>query len=181
MNTGIYSFSTGVVDFPDKWAMTVYFSGCNMDCDFCYNKHVITDPPNYTAEEVWGEFLSLRKLTPNIGMVFSGGEPTCNKDMRTLRDNCMKMGIPMAMHTNGISMTGFGSYLDSIILSLKPTSSEGYLERMLIAIQKCEGISKKQLRYVTNVEGEDNYSLLLNALAPVLKDWDVVPIENVLK
>ncbi|MDA3908813.1 MAG: 4Fe-4S cluster-binding domain-containing protein, partial [Sulfurimonas sp.] len=61
------------VDYPEHLACIVWFSGCNMSCDYCYNKEIVfAKSGSYTIDDVL-EFLKTR-VNLLEAVVLSGGE-----------------------------------------------------------------------------------------------------------
>lgn len=87
------------LDYPGHLACIVWFSACNMRCDFCYNKDIVfAKSAKYSMNNVL-EFLQNR-----IGLleavVLSGGEATLHK----LKEFCIeikKLGFLIKLDTNG--------------------------------------------------------------------------------
>lgn len=75
----IYSITPfTMLDYPDKLACIVWFSGCNMRCIYCYNTEIVKS--SGTIEN--SEFLRFldERINKLEAVVFSGGECTLNKD-----------------------------------------------------------------------------------------------------
>ena len=63
-----------MLDFPDKLACIVWFSGCNLACPYCYNVEFLENRGSIAPDEVLA-FLDSRQGLLD-GVVLSGGEPT---------------------------------------------------------------------------------------------------------
>lgn len=187
MNKGIYSYCVGLVDFPNKWAMTVFFSGCNMNCDFCHNKHILTEDPNYTLEDIIEIFEEARTITPNIGLVFSGGEPTINEDMWRMYE-MYKGHVPLALHTNGLERPEECNAFDSVVLSLKDMWSldksdariRAYWDKLLDTMFDLSGTEVKEIRYVQGTLSEAYLSMFKLHVEDELDGWNIVCVPNTL-
>jgi len=87
------------LDYPDHLACIVWLSGCNMRCDYCYNKDIVfAKEGSHTFVDVL-EFLKSR-----VGLleavVLSGGEAT----MHDLEEFCIAikdLGFKIKLDTNG--------------------------------------------------------------------------------
>jgi pyruvate formate lyase activating enzyme len=68
-----------LVDYPGKLACTVFLSGCNFRCPFCYSKELVLEPEikNHPqiSEDYFFDFLNEKKGMLE-GCVICGGEPT---------------------------------------------------------------------------------------------------------
>ncbi|MBU2539626.1 anaerobic ribonucleoside-triphosphate reductase activating protein [Patescibacteria group bacterium] len=93
-----------LIDFPGKLACTVFISGCNFFCPWCYSPELvlpekIKKQPRITEKEVF-DFLESRKGLLE-GVVICGGEPSMNKDLPELIKKIKKMGFLVKLDTNG--------------------------------------------------------------------------------
>jgi len=101
------------LDYPDYLACIVWFSGCNMRCDFCYNKDIVFAKSGaYSYEDI----LSFLKSRVNLldAVVLSGGEATAH----ALVDFCKQikeLGFKIKLDTNG---TNYNSVKELIELNL---------------------------------------------------------------
>lgn len=87
------------VDYPDHLACIVWFSGCNMRCDYCYNKEIVfAKSGNYTTNDVL-EFLKTR-VNMLEAVVLSGGEASSH-DLVEFCQNIKKLGFKIKLDTNG--------------------------------------------------------------------------------
>jgi pyruvate formate lyase activating enzyme len=68
-----------LVDYPGKLACTVFLTGCNFRCPFCYSKELVLEEEikNHPqmSEDYFFNFLKEKKGTLE-GCVVCGGEPT---------------------------------------------------------------------------------------------------------
>ena len=93
-----------LVDYPGKVACTLFLSGCNFRCPFCYSKELVLEPEikkhPYLSEEYFFSFLQERKGLLD-GVVLCGGEPTINLDLPDLCQKIRAMGFAIKLDTNG--------------------------------------------------------------------------------
>lgn len=89
------------VDFPHKIACVVFTVGCNFNCWYCHNSHLV-DKNHKTkiAEAQVFEFLKQRKDFLD-GVVVSGGEPTLQYDLIDFISKVKEMGYLVKLDTNG--------------------------------------------------------------------------------
>lgn len=96
---GLVPFSS--VDWPGRLVATVFLQGCPLDCFYCHNP-ALMDPrlPGAVPPERL-EVLVHRRRRLLDGVVFSGGEPTLQRElgdgMRMVRD----AGLDVGLHTAG--------------------------------------------------------------------------------
>ena len=87
------------VDYPDHLACIVWFSGCNMRCDYCYNKEIVfAKSGNYSTDDVL-EFLKTR-INLLEAVVLSGGE-AASHDLVEFCQAIKKLGFKIKLDTNG--------------------------------------------------------------------------------
>jgi len=87
------------VDYPNHLACIIWFSGCNMRCDYCYNKEIVfAKGGNYSLHDI---ITFLKSRTGMLdGVVLSGGEAT-NHDLVLLCKEIKKLGFNIKLDTNG--------------------------------------------------------------------------------
>ncbi len=90
-----------LIDFPGKLAATIFLSGCNFRCPFCYNPDLVLPEKisSFNEEEIFS-FLNKRKGMLD-GVVICGGEPTIHKDLMQLAKRIKEMGFAVKLDTNG--------------------------------------------------------------------------------
>ncbi len=96
---GVVPFST--VDFPGKLSAVVFCQGCPWRCDYCHNPHLL--PFSESNADGWGpvkDFLERRRSLLDA-VVFSGGEPTAQRDLLPCLFEAGAMGFKIGLHTGG--------------------------------------------------------------------------------
>jgi len=90
------------VDYPGKLAAVIFTPGCNLDCFYCHNRHLLSPGEKdaaYKPEDV------LRFLHSRVGrlegVVISGGEPTLQKDLEPFLAEIHAMDFAVKLDTNG--------------------------------------------------------------------------------
>lgn len=113
------------LDYPDELACIVWFSGCNMRCQYCYNSDIVySKSGNYSYEYVL-DFLEERVGLLD-GVVLSGGEAT-GKNIHEFCKKIKEMGFLIKLDTNGINYHCIkhlveNNFLDYIALDYKAPS-----------------------------------------------------------
>jgi len=95
---------TTLIDFPGRLAATVFLSGCNFKCPWCYSKELVL-PQSIIAqpkipEKQFFDFLKTRQGLLS-GVVVCGGEPTVQKGLPLFLKKIKKMGFSVKLDTNG--------------------------------------------------------------------------------
>ena len=87
-------------DFPGNLACIIFTSGCNFNCDYCYNRDLVeSHAPEISEEEIFS-YLNQRKNMLD-GVVISGGEPTIWDDLIPFMEEIKSLGFNIKIDTNG--------------------------------------------------------------------------------
>ncbi|MDP3395539.1 MAG: anaerobic ribonucleoside-triphosphate reductase activating protein [Methanoregula sp.] len=89
------------VDWRGRSACTVFFRGCPVRCAYCQNLTILAGKDERDIEQIIemirGSLLAIS------GVVFSGGEPTAQKEALLYLARAAKtMGLAVGVHTNGV-------------------------------------------------------------------------------
>ena len=89
-------------DFPGHTACVVWFSGCNLRCQYCHNPELVCQAQGtYQVLELF-EFLEKRKGKLE-GVVFTGGEASLHPNIVDLARKVKEMGYKLKLDTNGLN------------------------------------------------------------------------------
>jgi len=99
-NKVIYDYSSFThLDYPNHLACIVWFSGCNMRCDYCYNTDIVfAKGGKYSYNDILKFLLTRKNLLDAV--VLSGGEATGHKLVEFCRA-IKNMGFKIKLDTNG--------------------------------------------------------------------------------
>lgn len=102
------------LDYPDHLSCIVWFSGCNMRCDYCYNKDIVfAKDGKYSYENIL-DFLKTR-----VGLleavVLSGGEATTH-DLIPFCRKIKQLGFKIKLDTNGTNFLIVKKLIDEKLL-----------------------------------------------------------------
>ena len=87
-------------DFPGNLACIIFTSGCNFNCDYCYNRDLVeSKAPEIDQDEIFS-YLEKRKNLLD-GVVISGGEPTIWDDLIPFIEKIREYGFKVKLDTNG--------------------------------------------------------------------------------
>ncbi len=99
------------VDWHGIAVCTVFFRGCPVRCTYCHNRDIQTGEDWREAEEVKEMIRSSRMLVS--GVVFSGGEPTLQKEpLLYLASESKRMGLQVGIQTNGVFPETLGALIE---------------------------------------------------------------------
>jgi pyruvate formate lyase activating enzyme len=89
------------VDWRGRAVCTVFFRGCPVRCTYCHNAGILAGEDFRPVEEV-SEMIRSSLLLIS-GVIFSGGEPTMQKDaLIRLAGDAKAMGLLVGVQTNGV-------------------------------------------------------------------------------
>jgi pyruvate formate lyase activating enzyme len=93
-----------LVDYPAKVACTVFLSGCNFRCPFCYSQELVLPEAIkkhlQMDEDYFFSFLAERQGMID-GCVICGGEPTINPELPEFLKKIKGLGFAIKLDTNG--------------------------------------------------------------------------------
>ena len=96
----IHSFTPfTLLDYPDKSACILWFAGCNMKCEYCYNPEIVFGKGSFYFSEIISFLKSRRNLLDAV--VFSGGECLIHKDIIPFIKLVKSLGYLIKVDTNG--------------------------------------------------------------------------------
>lgn len=89
------------IDYPGELACVLYCQGCPWHCSYCHNPELIpnTGEPRIRWDEVMHFLRRRRGLIDAV--VFSGGEPTLQRDLPEAIEQVRSLGFNVGLHTAG--------------------------------------------------------------------------------
>lgn len=88
-----------LLDYPDNTACILWFAGCNMRCDYCYNPSIVYSTGKISYTHVLN-FLKSRKSLLD-GVVLSGGECTMHEGLVDFAGEIKELNMKIKLDTNG--------------------------------------------------------------------------------
>lgn len=126
---GIYKNS--FVDYPGHIAAVIFTPGCNLDCWYCHNYHIIKHSVETLEEKKLFDFLEERKKFLD-GVVLTGGEPLLQNDAVDFVRKLKGTGLLVKLDTNG----SFPENLETIL-------NEGLIDSIAMDIKAPFNLYKK--------------------------------------
>jgi anaerobic ribonucleoside-triphosphate reductase activating protein len=89
------------IDFPDHLSAVIFCQGCPFDCPYCHNPDLIVK--RVKSKYTWSTIISFLIKRRNLleAVVFSGGEPTLQKELINAIHIVKKLGFKIGLHTAG--------------------------------------------------------------------------------
>jgi pyruvate formate lyase activating enzyme len=147
---------SSMIDYPGKVSCVCFLTGCNFDCPFCHNPHLVRrdlDKLDSMDDNGFYRFLESRKGLLD-GVVVSGGEPTLERELIPLCRRIKAMGYPVKLDTNG-------SRPDVI----KPLMDEGLVDYIAMDIKTDPS------QYPLFIKREFDPASLLRSIRMIM-EWD---------
>lgn len=105
------------VDYPGKIAALVFAPGCNMNCIYCHNHHLLRRDASkvlYNPRSVLNDLE--RKQGFVDAVVLTGGEPTLQGGLFDFAREVKKLGFLVKLDTNGTNPHVIAKMLDEKLL-----------------------------------------------------------------
>lgn len=96
-------------------AYVVFTPGCNFDCWYCHNRHILGGDLKLLSEEEVLQDLSSRKKFVDI-VVITGGEPTLQIDLEEFIFSVKELGFLVKLDTNGSNPEMLARLIDKGLL-----------------------------------------------------------------
>lgn len=164
------------VDYPGELACAIFLVGCNFNCGYCHNPSLISGDGEFIPKEEVMEYLNLRKDELDA-VCISGGEPTCNKDLKEFIREIKALGYKVKLDTNGthpevVEELLSENLLDYVAMDIK-ASPKKYKE-----VTRCDvnlELIKRTIRILRNSGIKHEFR---TTYLPVLDEKDIGEITN---
>ena len=104
-----------LLDYEDKVSVVLFSKACNFRCPFCHNGESVL---NAQEELDFNDILTYLKTRVGLvdAVVFSGGEPTLEEDLKVKMLEVKKLGFLIKLDTNGTNPDLLEQLLDEEIV-----------------------------------------------------------------
>lgn len=116
-----------LLDYPNKAACILWFVGCNMRCQYCYNPDIVFGKGKIGVDQAEAFLKSRKGLLQAV--VFSGGECTMHPDMMPLVKIAKSLGYLIKVDTNGARPKLIKSLIDNDLLDYVALDFKGLGQR----------------------------------------------------
>lgn len=118
-----------LLDYPDKLACIIWFAGCNMRCEYCYNIDIVKGKGRMSYDEVL-DFLDTRKNLLDA-VVLSGGECMLHIRIEQFIRNIKLRNMLVKIDTNGSNPRALSrlireNWVDYVALDFKALQDRFY-------------------------------------------------------
>ena len=169
-----------LIDYPGRLAATVFLSGCNFRCPWCYSKELvlpeeIKKQPKIPEKELF-DFLKQRKEMLE-GVVLCGGEPTLNKDLPQFCKKIKNMGYALKIDTNGSNPNMLKHLIDKNLIDYIAMDIKAPREKYDKLVGKKINVKNIEKSVSLLKQGKIDYEFR-TTLNPMLKKEDVLKISH---
>ena len=174
----IHSFTPfTLLDYPDKSACILWFAGCNMKCEYCYNPEIVFGKGSFYFSEIVSFLKSRRNLLDAV--VFSGGECLIHKDIIPFIKLVKSLGFLIKVDTNGSQPKVLEKLIEEQLIDYVALDFKGPKEKFF-AITKSDFyvqfLSCFELLQVSSIPFEVRTTYHSSLLNPK----DIITMQNVL-
>ena len=90
---------SSLIDYPENICTILFISGCNFDCEFCYNKQFFNNNALDFEKNIFPNLIERKNFINHI--IISGGECTISPDFCEIVDKLYENEFKIGIHTNG--------------------------------------------------------------------------------
>lgn len=145
------------IDYPGYLSSVIFVSGCNYNCYYCHNRHLLDAEEKVLKEEVFN-FLEKRKGLID-GVVITGGEPSLYSELPSFISDIKSMGYMIKLDTNGTNPDMVKSLIEDNLIDYvavdykAPFYKYGLIDAVadeLEIIKDNEANIRKSIEYIMN-------------------------------
>ena len=167
-----------LLDYPDKTACILWFSGCNMKCGYCYNPEIVFGKGQLSFSEL---FSFLQKRIGLIdAVVFSGGECLLHKDIIEVVRRVKKMGFLVKIDTNGSKPLILKKLLQEELIDYAAIDFKGTKEKFQ-HIAKLDSYERFMNCLLQLINSKIKFEIRTTFHSALMTKDDVLEMQNVLK
>jgi len=168
-----------LIDYPGRIAATVFLTGCNFRCPFCYSSELvlpekIKNQPKISEKDFFN-FLKERKELIE-GIVLCGGEPTISKGLIPLIKKIKKMGFSVKLDTNGSDPKMLKKLIDEKLVDYVAMDIKAPMEKYKKIFGKRVKIDDIEKSIKILKEGRVDYEFRTTVVPTVLNKEDILKI-----
>jgi len=168
-----------LIDYPGRIAATVFLTGCNFRCPFCYSSELvlpekIKNQPKISEKDF---FIFLKERKELIeGIVLCGGEPTISKGLIPLIKKIKKMGFSVKLDTNGSDPKLLKTLIEKKLVDYVAMDIKAPMEKYKKIFGKRVKIDDIEKSIKILKEGRVDYEFRTTVVPTVLNKEDILKI-----
>lgn len=181
-----YGIDSGFINFPGEFSVTIYLPGCNLHCDYCYNKQVNNGKPKIKMDDILRYLKKLKGsfVKNDFYVVLSGGEPTVNENFDYISKRLYNEGYNLGIHTNGLILPKDPKLFKAVILSVKYpddgvlADNKVYTSLLSKAVRFYQNCEYTEFRMVKIEEQIEWVNMMKKNLSVYQPNWKFKLVEN---
>lgn len=170
---------TSFVDYPGKIACVVFTPGCNFNCRYCHNKHILGDNVKIINEKIVFDYLEKRKDLLGA-VVITGGEPTIQKNLPEFIQAVRRFGLLVKLDTNGTNPALLRALIEENMLDYIAMDVKAPLEKYFETAGAPVDINAISSSIEIMINGPVPYEFR-TTFAPMLEAEDIINIGRLIK
>ncbi len=172
-----------LIDYPQKPACTVFLSGCNFRCPWCYSSTLVLPEKIKESPEIRKEyffdFLSQRKNVLE-GVCICGGEPTIHAELFDFVKEIVDLGYLVKLDTNGTNPKAIKNLLENNLLDYVAMDIKAPLTsyKKATGVDVSEAVLKESISLIKEME---NYEFRTTVLPDIHQKKDLIAMAKSIK
>jgi pyruvate formate lyase activating enzyme len=168
------------IDYPDKICTVLFIAGCNFQCPYCHNAHVVAGKGNkITQEEI---FSLLRERKKYIDAVcISGGEPTLHKELYSWIDKIKQENFLIKLDTNGTNPKMLQRLIDEQKVDYVAMDLKAPFHKYELVVGKSVNIRDVKESINILINSDIDYEFRTTVCHPLLTKEDILDIAQYIK
>ncbi|MFA5355565.1 MAG: anaerobic ribonucleoside-triphosphate reductase activating protein [Candidatus Paceibacterota bacterium] len=175
---------TTLIDYPGRIAATVFLSGCNFRCPFCYSAELVL-PEKIKNHPVLSEEYFFDFLKEKVGLleavVVCGGEPTLNPELPLFLKRIKDMGFMVKLDTNGSNPEMLKSLIKEGLVDYIAMDVKAPREKYIEMVKGQADLNKIEESIRILKEGKADYEFRTTVVPLVHTKEDILNIARWLK
>ena len=170
---------TTLIDYPGRVAATVFLTGCNFRCPFCYSSELVLPEkiklhPRISEKEIF-KFLNERKGMIE-GIVVCGGEPTINPDLPEFCKKIKEMGYLVKLDTNGSNPEMLKKLMDENLIDYVAMDIKASKEKYIKTVRIEFDVAKIEESIKILKEGKIGHEFRITVVPGIHSKEDIIEI-----
>jgi len=178
-----------LIDYPGKVACTVFLTGCNFRCPFCYSSEIVLPEKIKTQPKISeAEFFKFLKSRKGLveGVVICGGEPSLNNDLPEFIKKIKKLGFLVKLDTNGsnpelLEKLIKENLVDYVAMDIKQCQSPNAKSKILKATGVKADVKNIKKSIDILIKGKVDYEFRSTIVPTIHTKEDVIEMAKMIK
>jgi pyruvate formate lyase activating enzyme len=170
-----------LIDYPKKLACTVFTTGCNFRCPFCYASELVLPEKIKNQPKIsQADFFYFLKERMGLveGVVICGGEPTIHEDLPNFIEKIKKMNYSVKLDTNGSNPAVLKNLIENNLIDYVAMDIKGPKERyQKLVIRKIDVVNVERSVQILK-ESKINFEFRTTVVPELLDKKDITQLSR---